>query len=503
MARINWNEPRFDSGALEEISEVIRDSYVNEGPKTCELEEMIRNYLGVKYVVLTTSATAALFLALKADAVIRGLEDFEVIVPDMTMIATANAVSWAGGTPIFVDVEIARGTIDASKIEVAISNKTAAIVPVHTLGRSAEMERIMDVAIRNNLTVIEDAAGALGSKNGEKFLGTIGKVGCFSLQSNKIVTCGQGGIIVTDDDKYYEMIRRLRDFGRLSNKEFLHEIEGYNLKFNDLSAALALSQFKGIERRKAMLVEQWKFYAERLVNVDEVKFPVVDLNKGEVPIWVDVLVEDRDELIDYLKSFDVHCRACWPSVHRNPAYRQDSVVGGRGVGGSDELVEFRFEGADYFADNCVWLPNGPAIDVEQMSFVCEKIEEFYSSPKEVKFEKIHEDSRGAIHLAEGLLKGGKEFTFLEVKKGAARGGCVHDKDEYMVIVSGAIRYICGDSEEVLRVGDSRMIPAGKAHAFIGIEDAIVSEWGITSGEKKMDVKDSEMRAMVDRVNEGR
>jgi len=119
----------------------------------------------------------------------------------------------------------------------------------------------------------------------------------------------------------------------------------------------------------------------------------------------------------------------------------------------------------------------------------------------MELKKIHGDKRGYIYLVENLLENGKEFTFLEVKKGAARGGCLHENDEYFVVIKGKIKYIHGNKEEIISQGESKTIPAEEAHAFIGIEDSIVSEWGITSEEKGMDKKDSEMRKMIDEINE--
>lgn len=360
MDIIRWNEPVFREEELKEVSEVIKNNYVNEGPKTKELEEELKNYLGVKYVILTTNATAALFLSIKSEAIKRGVKDFEVIIPDLTMFATATAVDWAGGKPILVDIIKDDLTIDASKIEEKINSKTIAIVPVHILGRSANMEKIMLIAKEKNIAIIEDAAGSLGSKNKNKFQGTIGDIGCFSLQSNKIITSGQGGIIALDNNENYEIIRRLRDFGRLNNKEFLHEKIGYNLKFNDLSAALGIAQFKKINSRINLLKEQFKIYNKELSNVKEIKF--FKYKDGEVPLWIDVFAEDKLNLKSFLEINNIFCRECWPSIHRNAPY----------------LVEDKnFPNSSFASDNILWLPNGPALNEEKIKFVCEKIKAFY------------------------------------------------------------------------------------------------------------------------------
>jgi len=361
--RINWNEPKFDEDELKEVKSVLDISYVNEGPKTKELEEILRNSLGVNYVLLTTNATAALFLAIKADALLKGKEEFEVIVPDLTMFATAVSVNWAGGKPILVDVKKEDGTLDVSKIEEKITDKTTAIIPVHILGRSVDMEKLNEVADKHELSIIEDAAGALGSMHNGKFLGTFGRAGCFSLQSNKIITSGQGGIIVTNDEKYYEMIRRLRDFGRLNNKEFVHQEIGYNLKFNDLAAALAVAQFKKLEVRKKMLLEQFEQYKKALELLPQIKF--FEYNEGEIPLWIDTLVERRDELTEFLKQNDIHSRECWPALHMNPPYEDQ---------GTDESLP----NSSFLSKNILWLPNGPAINSEQINLISEKIKEFYN-----------------------------------------------------------------------------------------------------------------------------
>jgi len=362
--RINWNEPRFDQEDIDSVTEVLRNNYVNEGPKTKILEEELRKYLGVKYVTMTANCTASLFIAIKADALIKNVNDFDVIVPDMTMIASATAVGWAGGNVILVDVDKETGLINLNDLKSKITKKTTAIVVVDILGRSPNYDEIKKIASENNISIIEDAAGALGSKDGDKFLGTFGKVGCYSLQSNKIITCGQGGFVSTDDDKYHEAMRRIRDFGRFSNKEFIHEKEGYNLKFSDLAAALTLSQLKKIDSRKKLLLDQRKIYEKELSDIKQIHFVKMNDQKGEIPLWVDVHIENRQALVDYLKTNNIFARDCWPAVHRNPPYKHL---------GNDS----NFPNASYLADNCLWLPNGPHLSEKDILFISEKIKAFY------------------------------------------------------------------------------------------------------------------------------
>lgn len=365
MPRINWNEPKFGEEEISAVAEVLRRGQVTEGPKSKELEDRLKEFLGIKHVILTTSGTAALFLAIKADSIIKKIRDFEVIVPDLTMIAVATSIKLAGGKPVFIDVEKERSTIDTEKIEEKINDKTIAIVPVHVFGRAAEMKKIIQIAVKHNLSVIEDAAEALGSKYNGKFLGTIGKVGCFSLQANKITSCAHGGFIVTDDDKYNEILRRLKDFGRFDKNEILHSIEGWNYKFNDILAAVALEQFKRINIRMKKLLEQRKLYMDSLIGVNEVSFPPVDLNSGEIPLYIDVLVKKREGLIKYLADLEIYPRECWPALHMNPPYQ-------------DQGSDVDFPVSSFLSRNTLWLPNGFNVSDMDIRKVCEKIKEFYN-----------------------------------------------------------------------------------------------------------------------------
>lgn len=148
----------------------------------------------------------------------------------------------------------------------------------------------------------------------------------------------------------------------MTNKEFIHQEEGYNLKFNDLSAALGLAQFKKIEERKRMLLEQRTLYEEELRDTNEVK--LFDYNTGEIPLWIDAMVKDRDGLAKYLRQNEIYSRECWPALHMNPPYKEQ---------GCDK----DFPIATSISNNSLWLPNGPAITEKEIKYISEKIREFY------------------------------------------------------------------------------------------------------------------------------
>ncbi|MGA8259275.1 MAG: DegT/DnrJ/EryC1/StrS family aminotransferase [Arenicellales bacterium] len=362
---IRWYEPVFGEEEKRLVCDVLDGGYVNQGPRTRELEQRLSTYLGVRHVVLTTSGTAALFLAMEADKRVRGLTDFEVLVPDLAFFPAATVVELAGGRPVLVDVESHAFTIDTEAAERKLTSRTRAIIPVQLLGRASDMAALDTMARAHDLTIIEDAAACLGSMHEQRPLGTFGKTGCFSLQANKIISTGQGGFVVTNDDSYFEKMVRIRDFGRLDNRERLHEETGYNLKFNDILAAVGLVQLDRLEKRKSLLRAQWQRYADELAGVPQVRFPTASLGSGTVPIYVDVLVSDRSNLVSFLRSCDIHPREYWEPLHRNRPYRNL---------GDDE----DFPMSTYVADHGLWLPNGPAVDLSDVSAVCGKIKEYYS-----------------------------------------------------------------------------------------------------------------------------
>ena len=228
--------PHFDDTELEEIKQVLASGWVSMGPKVTELEKLICSLLGVKYAIANVNCTASLHIALLSMGIRSG---DEVLVADYTYPATGHAVLYCGATPRFVDVDRETYNIQIKAIESKITPRTRAIIPVHTFGQPADMQRVMAVARKYNLGVIEDAACALGAKVDDRLAGTIGDVGCFSFHARKGFTSGEGGVLVTNDDVIAEKARRIRN---LDAPAF--EVLGFNYKMSDILAAIAVVQLR-------------------------------------------------------------------------------------------------------------------------------------------------------------------------------------------------------------------------------------------------------------------
>lgn len=317
---IAWFGPHLTGRELERLRDVLDRQYVNDGPLAREFERRIADFVGTRHAVAVTSGTAAIALSMMAAGI--GPGD-EVLVPDLTFIATANAVRLAGADVRLVEVEPVRFAVDPGAVEAAIGPRTRALVTVDVNGRGADYTQLEPLCRKAGIVLICDAAEALGSRFAGRMLGSFGLAGCFSFSANKTITAGQGGMIVTDSDALHDRLRELKDQGRRkggTGGDDDHPVLGFNFKFTDLQAAVALAQFDEIEGRLAAAVRRDKAYVERLANQPGLRLPPFS-EPGEVRQWTDVLIEDRAAVSAALDAVQIGNRAFWHPLHRQLPYR--------------------------------------------------------------------------------------------------------------------------------------------------------------------------------------
>ena len=245
--KINFWDPVIGNTEIKLIQKALKMNWPNEGIFTKLLEKKIENLINVKHAICVTSGTISIFLALKALGVRHG---DEVIVPDITF-ATAMAVKLASAKLILVDVNKSNLSFDLKKLKKKINKKTKVIIPVHISGRAADMKNLKKIA-KDKKFLVEDAAEALLSKYKNRYLGTIGDLGCFSLTASKTITTGQGGIIVTNNTKLYNKIKLLKNQGikgKSDGGNVKHNSVGFNFKFTNLQSAMGLAQIKSLKKR--------------------------------------------------------------------------------------------------------------------------------------------------------------------------------------------------------------------------------------------------------------
>ncbi len=359
--KIPWWNPQIGEEEHRLIKKVLDNNFPNEGQLTAQFEKKLADLLGCKYAVAVTSGTAAMFLSLKALGIGRG---DEVIVPDMTFIATANAVEMTGAKPVLVDIDPKTLSMDANSFSNAITGKTKAVMPVHVTGRAADMDAIMKISNENNISIVEDAAEAFMSKYKGKCLGTFGKLGCLSFSPAKTITTGQGGAILANDDELYVRLRELKDQGRPergTGGDDIHNTIGYNFKFTDLQAAVGLGQLTYVNARIERLKKNYSIYAENLKDVDGISIFNFNISNGEIPQWTDALIENRNGLDKHLRDNGIDCRRFWFPIHTQAPYK---------------LPDDNFPNSTTMSKKAIWLPSAFTLTDNDINTVCGKIKEF-------------------------------------------------------------------------------------------------------------------------------
>jgi len=322
--RLPVAEPSLGEKELLYVTECVLTGWVSSAGKfVTQFEEMFAEFCSTRYAIATSSGTAALHLALLALDI--GPGD-EVIVPTLTFIATANAVTYTCARPVFVDSEPETWNIDPIRIEEAITPHTKAVIPVHLYGHPADMDPILEIAARHGLAVVEDAAEAHGAHYKGRCVGGIGDIGTFSFYGNKIITTGEGGMIVTNRADLAEKIRTLRNHGMSSERRYYHAMLGYNYRLTNLQAAIGVAQMEKVEAILADKQRIARAYTAGLQAVPGICLPP-HASRADNVYWLysilvepDVFGRTRDELMAYLKEEDIETRPLFPPVHTQPVY---------------------------------------------------------------------------------------------------------------------------------------------------------------------------------------
>ncbi|TSC59224.1 MAG: perosamine synthetase [Candidatus Peregrinibacteria bacterium Greene0416_19] len=368
------NEPLISAEAKAYVNDALDTGWISSsGPSIDRFERTFADYLGVKHAVTTMNGTTALHLALATLDI--GPGD-EVIVPDFTMIASVAAVLYTGALPVFVDADPETWCMDVSQIEGKITPKTKAIMPVHIYGHPCDMDPVLDLAKRHGLTVVEDAAEAHGAAYngstpltaGGRLCGSMGRINAFSFYANKIITTGEGGMVVTDDDALAARARSLKDLAHSPGKRFWHEELGYNYRMTNLQAAVGLGQLENVAsylaHKKWMAAE----YGKRLSKIGGIRLPVTKPWATNVYWMYGIVIEEsfgmtRDQFRDALKEKGVDTRDFFYSSATQPMVRK--LVGDQGP----------FPVSQRLGECGLYLPSGLALTQEQIEYVCDAIQQ--------------------------------------------------------------------------------------------------------------------------------
>ncbi len=354
-------EPWFGVEESAAITEYLAEGgYMTEFKRTALFEKMIAEYTGAKHCVVVNNGTISLSLAAMACDIKAG---DEVIVPNFTMIATPNSVKMFGAIPVFVDVEPTTLCLDIEKVKESITPKTKAIMLVSANGRYPEVgiEAFEQLAAEKNLILIEDSAQSLGSFYPDgRHIGLAGKVGSFSFSAPKIVSTGQGGALITNDDDIAYRLRRLKDFGRSGGGNDIHDSIGFNFKFTELQACLGIEQMKKLAWRVQRKKDILKLYKELLCGLEQITFFNQDL-EHTTPWFIDVLADNKEGLMTFLKDKNIGSRVMYPPINKQGAYN----------------LEGNYPVSFLVGEKGVWLPSASQLTNEQIVYICDNIKAYY------------------------------------------------------------------------------------------------------------------------------
>lgn len=360
-------EPFIGQKELEYVTDCLKTNWISsKGKYIEEFEERFANYCGCKYGIATTNGTTALHLALASLGI--GPGD-EVIVPTFTMISTVFAVVYTGAKPVLVDAEPETWNIDTTRIEEKITDDTRAILPVHIYGHPCDMDPIMEIAQRHNLWVIEDAAEAHGAEYKGRKAGSIGHVNCFSFYANKIITTGEGGMVITSDKGVAEKAKALKDLAHSKQKRFLHTDLGFNYRMTNIQAAIGLAQFERIgelvERRRVHAY----LYNSLLKDIKGIKLPTEKEWAKNVYWMYCILIGnefgmDRDEVMARLAGAGIETRTMFIPMNQQLVFHRMGLFNRESYPVAEELSR-----------KGLYLPSSSGLKEEQINYVCNVLSE--------------------------------------------------------------------------------------------------------------------------------
>ena len=360
-------EPLLLGRELEYVTEAVSKGWISSsGSYVSQFEARFSEHLGVRHSVTVSNGTAALHLALVAAGI--GPGD-EVIVPTFTMVASAAAVCYTGATPVFVDCERDTFNLDVAKVEAKLTERTRAIMPVHIYGLPCDMEPLLELSRRRGLTVVEDAAEAIGSLYKGRACGALGELGCFSFFANKVITTGEGGMVVTNDDALAEKLRYYKNlcFPVGGPRRYVHQHIGFNYRMPNTSAAIGLAQLERVEEYVARRRDNAHRYNQRLAGERGITIPV-DRPFSRNSFWMySILIEDdfglpRDRVMALLGERGIETRSFFVPMHQ----QQGLADYGCDVSGS-------YPNAEYVSSRGLYLPSGSGLSEEQIEQVCREL----------------------------------------------------------------------------------------------------------------------------------
>ncbi len=370
-------EPTLNGNELKYVEECVKTGWISsKGKFINKFEEKFSEFCEVKHAAAVSNGTTAIHIALEALGIGKG---DEVIIPTFTMIATSNAVAYAQAKPVLVDSELETWNMDVNKIEEKITKKTKAIMVVHTYGHPVDMDLVNKLAKKYGLYVIEDAAEAHGGEYKGRKVGNLSDVACFSFYANKIITTGEGGMVVSNDEKVIDKVKSMRDHSFSKKKRFLHEEFGFNYRLTNLQAAIGVAQMEHINKFVENRIKNAQYYNKYLGSLPGLTLPPKK-DWAKNVYWMYGILSDfakggveKDELMKKLLEKGIDTRSFFIPMHKQPLY----------WGNDDRWPDCsgKYPQSEILEKNGLYLPSSSHLTKEEMNIVIGKVKEVWEENK--------------------------------------------------------------------------------------------------------------------------
>ena len=363
--RINQISPWINNKEFKNLNKVVKKTYLTENKETFKFESNLKKSIKAKFITTYSNWTCGLYACMK---ILDLKPDDEVIVPNLTFIATINSVIMANLKPVLCEINEESMCLDIESFKSSITKKTKAVIPVHLYGNCCDMDELKKICKKKKIYIIEDAAQAIGSKYKNNYLGTIGDLGGISFYGNKIITTGEGGAVISKSKKNHEKLYKFKNHGRMGKGVFKHKSIGFNFMFTEMQAAIGNEQLKKLNEiiKKKKLI--YDYYKKNLTPIKNIVFKRPSENCDPVYWFSNIFTKDKTKLIKYLNAKNIQTREAFYPLNLQPCFKKTNIV---------MNINKKFPLSKKIYNTCISLPSSYSLTIKEQDLVIKNIKQFY------------------------------------------------------------------------------------------------------------------------------
>ena len=369
MKKINQIQPWINHEEANYLKKIISKTYLTENIETKKFEENIKKKFKIKNCIAVSNWTNGLLMCLKALNIKPG---DEIIVPNLTFIATATPAIWLGAKIVLCDIDENHFCLNLNDLKKLINKKTKCIIPVHLYGHCCDLDKLKKIAANKKIYIIEDAAQAIGAKYKDKYLGSVTDFGGFSFYGNKIITTGEGGAITFKDKRFYKKFYALKNHGREIKGIFKHQSIGYTFMFTEMQAAVGNIQLKKLNKILSKKRKIFNFYKKHLSKINKIKFMKPIRYNKPVYWFSNIIIKDKKKLQRFLNKNNIQTRDMFLPLNKQPCFNNLKNI---------KNSKKKFPISEKIYNHCISLPSSYDLSEKQLLYIVNKIKVFFKFKK--------------------------------------------------------------------------------------------------------------------------